>query len=76
MPSSRRFPPPWTIDELNFAVPSVTAFLMTIVTLTFVGANALEAIHALHRLRLSDFGLLSGRYDDDWHTASDSDRIT
>jgi hypothetical protein len=33
MSSPRHFPPPWTVEELIFAVPSVTAFLMTIFTL-------------------------------------------
>jgi hypothetical protein len=42
----------------------------------FSEANALEAIHALRRLRFNDFGLPAGRYDDDWHIASGSDSIT
>jgi hypothetical protein len=74
--SERRSPPPWIVEELIFAVPSVTAFLMTIITLASGGANALEAIHALHCLRFSDFGLPAGRYNRDWPTASDGDRIT
>jgi hypothetical protein len=49
---------------------------MTIVSVTFVGANALEAFRALHRLRFSDFGLPAGRYNDDWHTTSGSVSIT
>ena len=78
MPSSpRRFPA--THDdwgELIFAVPSVTAFLLTIITLACEGSNALEEIHALHCLRFGDFGLPACRYNGDWPTASDSDRIT
>jgi hypothetical protein len=34
MPTPRRFPPSWSIEELIFTVPLVTAFLMTIVTVS------------------------------------------